>query len=77
MVLDAKELADSGCPGAGFYLRMAAALVRARKERERVIAVLDLDASHDEEAEGCIVEPGTDPIADAIADGWEVSDGPL
>ena len=75
MVIDAKELADAGGPGAAFYLRMAAALVRARKERVRLFALAELEVL-DDDTEGAIVEPGSDPIGEALADGWEL-DGPL
>ncbi len=45
MVIDAKELADAHGPGAAFYLRMAAALVRARRERVRLFSLAGWNTS--------------------------------
>ena len=48
MITDAKNLADASGPGAHFFLRMAVALVRAQKERERILAVLECDFLSDD-----------------------------
>lgn len=80
MVVRLREDCEPGAPvdARHFPTRLAAALVRALNERGRLLALAELDLLNDEEAEGSLVEPGTDPIADALADGrWELSDGSL
>jgi hypothetical protein len=46
--------------------RRSLALVRALNERRRLLAVLELDLINDEDAEGSLVEPGTNPVTDAL-----------
>ncbi len=72
-----------GCePGAvdpqHFPTRLAASLVRALNERRRLLALVELDLLNDPEAEGSLVEPGTDPVATAVEKlRRELSDGGL
>ncbi|MDP9459230.1 MAG: hypothetical protein M3Q22_02920 [Actinomycetota bacterium] len=69
-----------GCePGAPldpqhFPTRLAAALVRALKVRRSTLVGMEWDLLYDDEAEGCIVDAGFDPLED-WGRGW--SYGPL
>jgi hypothetical protein len=65
-LMDGRSAADPGAVRC-FSVRFAAALVRALKERHRLETVADLDLLEDE-AEGSLVEPGTDPVAAAAAE---------
>ncbi len=58
----------------GFTARLAAAMHKALKERQRLMAVAELELLNDDEAEGCLVEPGFDPLEE-----WRrgMSEGPL
>jgi hypothetical protein len=71
MVIDliaGRSAADSGA-ARSFSMRMAAALARALKERHRLLIVVELELLiADDEAEGSLVEPGTDPVAEAVAE---------
>ena len=60
MIVDAAALGEAGGPGAAFYRRMAAALVRARKERRRVLATLEADALNDDTDRGALVADDED-----------------
>ncbi|MGY1776905.1 hypothetical protein ACI8AV_13695 [Geodermatophilus sp. SYSU D00804] len=49
-----------------FTDRLAAALVRALHERRRLLAVAELELTEEDEAEGALVTPGVDPVAQAL-----------
>ncbi len=51
-----------------FTDRLALALVRTLNDRRRLLAVAELDLLNDDEAEGGLVEPGEDPVTDALAE---------
>jgi hypothetical protein len=68
MVIALRHAADGAPPSARRYTdRHAVALVRALNERRRILAVAELEVAEDRE-EGALVAPGTDPVADALAE---------
>jgi hypothetical protein len=77
MVITLREAAGGAPPASRSYTqRHAAALVRALNERHRRLAVAELELADDEE--GSLMEPGTDPAADAQAELRRGSpDGPV
>jgi hypothetical protein len=66
LALDEGSAKDPGAVAAFFGI-LAGALRRVLADRRRMFAVAALDADEDE-AEGNLVEPGTDPVADALAE---------
>lgn len=53
-------------PLGDFWRRVSVALVRAIRERATLLAVAECDLVNAEVEEGGIVEPGSDPVADAL-----------
>lgn len=46
--------------------RLAGEVGRVRRGRHQVLGELELDFLNDPDAEGALVEPGSDPIGDAL-----------
>ncbi|MDP9459170.1 MAG: hypothetical protein M3Q22_02590 [Actinomycetota bacterium] len=75
MVLRLREGREDELPSPNCFAdRLAAALVRALKVRRSTLVGMEWDLLHDDEAEGCIVDAGFDPLDD-WGRGW--SDGSL
>ncbi len=57
-----------GRPGGvpAFWRHLARTLRRTLLDRQRLLAVMELGLLNDEEAEGSLVGPGDDPVADAL-----------
>ncbi len=51
-----------------FWRRFAVAVVRVLRERRGMFAATEFLHDNDLDAEGALVEPGSDPVADALDD---------
>ena len=68
MALELNDVA-ANTPGAmgEFCANLAGALVRVVRERRVALAVVEMDVINGD-GEGALVEPGDDPVADAISE---------